>query len=92
MEQEELETSASKDETNSSAKQSTKPYLLSIPPEIRLVVYRLLTRERRLIIHKHDAGLSLSGQLLRVCQKFYHEMLPVLYGSTTFVLSPCANG
>lgn len=70
--------------------------LLQLPPELKLIVFRLLLKSSRPLesqgsLHSNDAGLydpqaQLSSQVLRTCQTLFLEAGDVLYRENTLVI------
>lgn len=64
-------------------------HFLSLPPEIRLQIYKYtlicnnqIKPERR----RGRGDSTIAAPLLRTCKQIYHEAAPVLYSGNTFLI------
>lgn len=71
------------------------PSLLTIPPELRLMIYPYLLQDRYLTHigprnrnnSLHKSHNKFHPNILRTCQLIYNEALPMLYGNNGFVIN-----
>ncbi|KAK5941161.1 Glycosylphosphatidylinositol (GPI) anchor assembly protein [Knufia obscura] len=83
--------------TSESANAQSVSSLMQLPPEIRLMIYRLLLKSpqpirprfdptRKAGEEPYDQQVDLSSQLLRTCRKIYWEASEVLYQENTLII------
>lgn len=70
----------------------TTPGFLSLPPEVRNIIYRLLLVRQGAVDKRGRTFWSaskpqLSTQLLRTCRRIHHEAITILYGENTFKIT-----
>lgn len=60
--------------------------LLSLPAEVRLLIYRLLFSNLRVTVQPRQPIYRGPGSIITVCRLFYLECLPIFYELVTIVL------
>lgn len=65
---------------------SSAPQLLTLPAEVRNMIYNLLFIHDGIFdTQHHNERPKLSAQFLRTCRQIYDEGFPILYGANTWV-------